>query len=420
MKKLLVLLLLFFALFNFKVPLISNSLFLCITLSSLFYLKNGLNNKYTLTLLKLINNRFVKKIFLMYVFLLLYSFSWTAINNVFDFSLIRLNLLAFFFIIAATLITPLILPLIKPYQDKNYLNETCKILILLFCVQSIIQITGFIYTPFADFIHNFYPESILEKEYRGIRALALTSNPFFSLSSAYGLIFCLFFYLLSQKAISNSIIFFVLLLFGSFFAGRTAFIGFAFGLLIFLLCNRLNYFRSLTKLVVFTILIFAATFFIYSYILPLGIKSLVDDDLLPFAFEFIYNYQETGSFTTNSSDTLVEKHYFHIDPITFIYGEGRYVNNDGSFFMHTDAGYMRNILYYGIFGLIILAFFQINILISQIRYTKNKKEKFFFVMVTIYLFTLHYKGDVLMVLPIIQSIIYILTLTQLFQKKIIK
>src|SRR5690606_38149554 len=89
------------------------------------------------------------------------------------------------------------------------------------------------------------------------------------------------------------------------------------------------------------------------WVLPFEIQSLVTGTLLPFAFEFLYSYFDEGTLTTVSTDMLSEM-YFTIDWQTFIFGDGKYINPDGSYYLYTDAGYMRNILFYGIFGTMVL------------------------------------------------------------------
>jgi len=58
-----------------------------------------------------------------------------------------------------------------------------------------------------------------------------------------------------------------------------------------------------------------------------------------------------GQFTLGSSgDNLVENMYFMPSESTFLLGDGKFVNDDQSYYGHTDAGIMRNILFYGVFG----------------------------------------------------------------------
>ena len=51
-----------------------------------------------------------------------------------------------------------------------------------------------------------------------------------------------------------------------------------------------------------------------------------------------------------SADRLVNDMYFVPDNKTLLYGDAHYHNSDGTYYMHTDAGIMRHILYFGVLG----------------------------------------------------------------------
>lgn len=58
-----------------------------------------------------------------------------------------------------------------------------------------------------------------------------------------------------------------------------------------------------------------------------------------------------GQFTLGSSgDHLVDDMYFMPSDHTLLFGDGKFVNNDQSYYGYTDAGVMRNILFYGLIG----------------------------------------------------------------------
>lgn len=67
------------------------------------------------------------------------------------------------------------------------------------------------------------------------------------------------------------------------------------------------------------------------------------------AFSVFINYIETGDLSTGSSETLFTRMYFKMDTDTFLIGDGLYTSSSGGYYMRTDAGIMRPILFYGIF-----------------------------------------------------------------------
>lgn len=51
-----------------------------------------------------------------------------------------------------------------------------------------------------------------------------------------------------------------------------------------------------------------------------------------------------------SADNLIYNMYFMPSEDSILFGDGRYTNSDGSYYMHTDAGYMRIVLFMGAMG----------------------------------------------------------------------
>ena len=72
------------------------------------------------------------------------------------------------------------------------------------------------------------------------------------------------------------------------------------------------------------------------------------------AFAPIINFINTGELYTGSSDIVFEKMIFMPEIKTLLFGDGYYTDIDGSgYYKSTDVGFMRPILYYGLFFTII-------------------------------------------------------------------
>ncbi|WP_074513992.1 hypothetical protein [Selenomonas sp. WCT3] len=54
-----------------------------------------------------------------------------------------------------------------------------------------------------------------------------------------------------------------------------------------------------------------------------------------------------------STNHMIEDMYFIPEENTLIWGDGYYINPDGSYYMHTDVGVMRSVLFYGLVGCLI-------------------------------------------------------------------
>lgn len=116
--------------------------------------------------------------------------------------------------------------------------------------------------------------------------------------------------------------------------------------------------------------------------------------------EPIFSILETGTIETSSTDTLWSM-WFIPDVKTFLFGDGYYTNPvTGSYYMGTDVGYIRPILFFGIFFTIVN--YTIPILMTYTISKGKKEEKLlaFLLLITMFLFEI--KGEVVhMFIPII-------------------
>lgn len=417
----------FFVLFNFPVPLFYNSALIGLLLGSVLYL--GPAAPLQKRLKKIFADESVIRIIFVFVCVIFLTIFSGFIHFTNDYSALKANILVLILFLIALSVYPFIESWSK---GSNPFITVLQLIVFLFLAQSIIEILAFVFPFMADFVHFFQKDAISRKNMGGIRALGLTGNPFFDLSAGFGFSFIVLFKLIAERS-SNSftarnILIFAVLFLGSFFAGRTAFVGLGLGLALYFVSTG-NPFIKL-----FNLLKIVGVFFILSLILfmilPQNVKTLVEENLLPFAFEFVYSYLDSGEVTTTSSEIL-DQMYFPIPNHTFWLGDGYYTGADGAYYMHTDAGIMRNILYYGVFGLILLIigqlqFFRIpfKIIYNRLgRHSINKKylnDLFFFGIIFLYILALHYKGEVILFLPILQILLIWLVLGYKENNKILK
>lgn len=68
------------------------------------------------------------------------------------------------------------------------------------------------------------------------------------------------------------------------------------------------------------------------------------------AFEWYINLSRTGKLETSSTDDLQNMYIFPDNFRTWLIGDGRLYLDNGAFYMGTDAGYVRNLFYWGLLG----------------------------------------------------------------------
>lgn len=402
--------LLFLIVFNFPIPVVYNSVILSVVLSSGIYICfPPIFTQFT----ELIRKKYILSIFLFLLICTIVSFIPPIAHDTHDFNIIKAFAIQFTGLSAAIYAYPLIQA--GRRKASSEFNYFVKLLLIVFSVQSVVQVLAFVFPPVADFVHFFQKEAVTQMSMGGLRALAITGNPFFDLSAAYGFIYLYYFkYVIDSnkgKLDLATILMFALLFVGTFFAGRTGFVGMAIGLIYYFISP--GYLRYKLGGIGKMLLAFTGLAFIIMAILPGEVMDVVENRLLPFAFEFIYNYAESGSVTTKSSENLSGM-YFPISWQTFFLGDGRYVGKDGDYYMFTDAGYMRHILYYGIIGQILLLIYQLQFFRKPIKILVNNFNEdrrsaisnlLFFAMLLLYLLIIHYKGETLGFLPNLQVIL---------------
>lgn len=406
----------FFLVFNFPIPIIYNSATLALVIILFIYLFK--HDKLLPIVVNLFSNKDNVCLFTLLLSLFPVTGLFALLHQTNDFTLLKALLLQLILITSAMMVFPIL-----TFNKSNQHLSIIKLLITLFILQSIIEMLAFSFPSVAELVKFFQKEEVGVRGGVGLRALALTGNPYFDLASGFGFIFIV---LIRYIDVSGDkgfkfkyIIILLVFIIGSLFAGRSAFIGLGFAMgYYFLLWGKTLKTKILgfLKLVVLSIIIGILVF----VFLPANIKDLVVNRLLPFAFEFAYNYYYFGEATTASTMEL-QQMYFPISIKTFFIGDGRYAGINTDYYMGTDAGYMRNVLFFGIGGFFLILLYQLSffkkplqLIISGIKIRGLRSDYnslLFFVLILLLMLLLHYKGEVLAYLHILQIMLLWLSLS---------
>lgn len=300
--------------------------------------------------------------------------------------------------------------------------------IYAFGVQAILQILSF-FSPAINELFNIfrdpYAVEIGKQQYGGYRGLVVGSSSFFSVSAAYALIFVIVVEYWSKLDFPKLIKWLMIgvMGFAAISAGRTAFGGMIMAIIAIIILKFMNYRTQKKKrkmqLSTLAIVLFCGIVSSILILCFLNINGVINigfsksaaykiESYLRYAFEFVYNYLNGNGFTTSSTEMLSGM-YFPVSTKTFLLGDGQYTSEFGGYYMSTDAGYMRQILYFGLFGFAVMLLFQLMFFL----YKQNKKTKVFSAMIIVLLMILHYKGEVIGYLQITQSILLLRMLSQI-------
>lgn len=286
------------------------------------------------------------------------------------------------------------------FEYKGKASKILNYMIVAFLVQTIFQWICYMFPTFSSYFNYFRSSSMVEKSvhYNGYRGIALSQSGFFALSSSYALTILMYFSKNNTLTKNNFLKYtlFGILVSGTFFAGRTGFVGLLFIPILLYFNNekkeKIILSKALRKLTVALICI---------GIFLTGISWMSNNKkfakVYNFAFELFNNYEEGNGFRSTSTDVLFEMYNIDISAKTIIFGDGKYSSDDGNYYKKTDVGYYRKILYFGVIGLIL------SILLQYFLFG-NKKNKIETWILLALLLILELKGEIIGLNIMINSI----------------
>lgn len=406
---------LFCIVFSFPIPLlgmVSSQIFFVGALIYYF-----LSPCYRFFVNQIIRTKRLLFIFFFLTLLIIYCALLSTVFSTYDYTIIRVFLRHFFILLDGVL-------LFAFYAKSGNVESVPRHIICIFLIQSFIILASMISPDIRLFLDYFKSPSIVEKasrSYDGFRGLAISSGGFFSLASAFGLIFIYYFDLwndMFKKAIILRFLFVFPLLIAALSAGRASLAGLFLGIIHFL-CSSFLKFLSTAKVRIkkrrpqniFIHFIIVILLFIFPFVFNNPSQYSIDafERFNKYAFQFIYNYQSTGRFSSSSTDALFERMYFPLDASTLLIGDVFYTDPDGGYYKSTDAGYMRNFLYFGTIGFMLLFIYQLFFF-----YWIRKNLRLNLIIIT-YILIIHIKGDVLGYGSLLQVILFLLLLSNLWR-----
>jgi len=113
------------------------------------------------------------------------------------------------------------------------------------------------------------------------------------------------------------------------------------------------------------------------------------------AFGPFRNLINTGTFRTHSLDVLFNM-YFLPETTTLLFGDGKYLTSSGHYYMGTDAGFMRLMLYSGVFVQSLVYISALALLIScvlSLRKISKSSWGFMFILLGFTFLVFEFKGE---------------------------
>lgn len=273
-----------------------------------------------------------------------------------DFTYIRMHLdylLTFFFV----------MPILGYVFVRNAGSEITKfdltlVIILSGAVQAVVMILMLFFREFQAFLFAFIDTQgahmRLDSEYR-FRAIGLTGFASYSMAVCQSFVAYLFIPFWMQRrgklVFLISVAAFFCVVFSALLSARTAFI-FVIPLYIWILLVGIIFWRTAFSQRLLFIFFSSAVVVAGVFILLYTSENDVYRRMISWVAELFLNYIDSGKLTTSSTESLKALFFLPSDN-TILWGDGKYLI-DGVYYKQTDVGYLRVLLYGGIWGSVLL------------------------------------------------------------------
>ena len=348
--------------------------------------------------LYIIGDKFILKTVGFAILLFIISFI-PQLRNLYGFEtgLIKISFDIILYIIASIFLCDLI--------KKNFSNfsliKVIEVLILTFFIQGVVSLVFYFFPTFYNSYTNYLNTDVSQNMYERLHLAEVrlmgVGNAFFNGVIRYGINIILLTFLrytpgsiFYKKGILFLFVFIFFIIVGVM-TGRTFFVAILISLLpiIYYETKRIDKF-IIKSLFIPILLILLAIPFYFLFSNYIDTKRL--DNTLKFVLELYYNYEDSGQFTTNSSEGTLNMYIWPEKLSTWLIGDGQFVNNDGSYYMHTDIGYLRLIYYFGLFGTLIFLWVQFRIIQLINRLVEIPTIKYSFYFLFLWILILNMKG----------------------------
>lgn len=349
------------------------------------YVYAVINKEFFRHIVLVLKSQYIKKVVIAWLVLLFVSILYPFIFLTFDLSLFGLILTQSIHLIAA-------IPVFAYLSYKNVSFSTVeKMVVWIFILQTIIQIIVLQNPTLIELVRTFnrFDEDKVGGPGANIRGVALSAATTYHLSLIYGAAFIIYVKVYLSKGVSiKNLVFGFLLFVGIFFTGRTAFVGVGLGLVGFLFSSKVS-FVSRLKLFVYVPLLTVGLLSLVALASP-DFAEMLDNDILPYAFEFYYKMEEGGTAETASTNHLQEMWANNFDELELLLGSGKYIDpNTGTYYMKVDPGILRHLLFMGVLGYLVIVFYQLRLFPI---WKVDKETRYYYIVILLYFVFMEFKG----------------------------
>lgn len=321
-----------------------------------------INIKWTLNYFRRLERKFGRISFLIFAYLITVSILWPFLLGSYDYTYVTIYWRSVFLILLKYTF------LVSVYErhvckGRSSAEEFCDYYIysvILYVLVTVICILSSSFNDLLMSIVHLEPSDVINLQnpsYRTRFGWGGWSGYGSTMQCTLAVIFCCNNIILNEENLRYQLRYFVysiILIMGNAFYGRT-------GLVISFACIIITTIFCLMKGGIKYVSIVMGGIILMIIILLAFRKTIpAINNWFDWVFSAIINYYRYGVFYDNTGtvENLVTKMYWIPDVHTLIFGDG-YYTVEGSYYMHTDSGIMRPILYYGLihYALSLIAYF---------------------------------------------------------------
>lgn len=230
-------------------------------------------------------------------------------------------------------------------------------IVLCITAHNIMSFIGLFFSPVQSALNSIQlidnqalVESMIETK---LRAIGLGDGNYFHGGMISGVGIILVIYLVSRSFITIpcGIMLVVVLLLTGIFLARTTLLGLSG----FIMCIFTHSSKDKRRIIRVLFFVLAIGGVLISILLTYASDYLN----ISWAFELFLNYVNNRAIETASSNDLASMWVWPDNIITFLFGDGKMLNSDATYYRLTDVGILRHIYFWGLIGLFIFIFVQI-------------------------------------------------------------
>lgn len=324
------------------------------------------------------------------VILLIYTFVSCALHSTGDYSLAISIVRSIVWIF----ITVIAYAAIKQITTRSIFD----LLINAMLIQSVIILISMLSPDFKEFTDVFRSESAIERgdKYSGYRALGISGSAFFGLSICYAYLFLILAFYWQEWSVKNPLAraaIVALFVVAGTSAGRTSQVGMVLAILLFIAMFAIKK-DQMSKIRHRNIVVICVMLALFVLSIPFWESIEFEGTFsafLAYASSFVSNLNINDILSSTTSTEALSNMYFPLSNDQLVIGDGFYEVN-GEYYLGTDAGYMRPVLYFGVMGLALMCVVQFSI----VYVNSNARNKVFFLFTLILLLILQYKGEAIL------------------------